>query len=388
MRRIFPALITVLLFCTMAGYLLMTPDDYKTLGQSIVATTLFLSNIFFWRQANYFGAPASENPLLHTWSLAIEEQFYLFYPLLLLLVSKYIPTLRKSAILALCLLSFAASVWLLAVKPSATFYLGPTRFWELLVGGLIALSLIPASPNRSINLMASTLGTALIGYAVLFYSPATRFPGVAALLPVLGAAAIIWSGTGVSTPVHRLIGAGPVAMLGKASYSLYLWHFPLIAFASYVTLGGVSAPLMCAICLAAVLVSFASLHFIERPFRLYARPAQVNRLLMATAAAAMLAVFSGGLLVAIKNGFPSRIDAVAARFLDAEHDKFLHPYECLSVDRQLCPLRRPAGSGAPASSRTLCYGATRIRWPRPWRWSNRRRRRDRRCFMRRLRTAR
>lgn len=217
-RRIFPALITVLIFCSIAGYLLMTPDDYKMLGQSAVATTLFVSNIFFWRQTNYFDAPVSENPLLHTWSLAIEEQFYLFYPLLLMLVARYWPNLRKPIIVILCLLSFVLGLWLLALKPSATFYLGPTRFWELLVGGLVAISLIPTSANKKTNLLVASFGLAMIGYAVFYYTAVTRFPGAAALLPVLGAAALIWSGSGEATAVHRLLGARPVVALGKASY--------------------------------------------------------------------------------------------------------------------------------------------------------------------------
>jgi peptidoglycan/LPS O-acetylase OafA/YrhL len=138
-RRIFPALVVVILFCLVAGFVLLTPADYLSLGKSAIATAFFVSNIFFWQQSNYFDTPATEKPLLHTWSLSIEEQFYLFYPWFIIFCSRFSQQFRNLTILIVCLLSFAASAMLVYVKPSATFYLGPTRAWELLFGGLIAL---------------------------------------------------------------------------------------------------------------------------------------------------------------------------------------------------------------------------------------------------------
>ena len=138
-RRIFPALVVIILFCLLAGFVLLTPNDYRSLGESVLATAFFVSNIFFWQQANYFDTLATEKPLLHTWSLSIEEQFYLFYPCILLFLAKFSSLVRNTTILLGLFLSFAACAILVYIKPSATFYLGPTRAWELLFGALIAL---------------------------------------------------------------------------------------------------------------------------------------------------------------------------------------------------------------------------------------------------------
>ena len=206
-RRIFPALITVLIFCGAVGFILLTPSDYKTLGESIVATTLFVSNIFFWRQTNYFATPAGESPLLHTWSLSIEEQFYVFYPLILILLSRWTKS-RITVISLICAISFAAGALLVFFKPSATFYLGPTQAWELLIGGLIALTSERDRATGRLNHYLAPAGIALIAFSVFAYSSSMRFPGAAALLPVLGTAFLIWSGQHETTVVHRVLSLG------------------------------------------------------------------------------------------------------------------------------------------------------------------------------------
>lgn len=332
-RRIFPALIAVLIFCAALGFVILAPSDYRTLGQSIVATTTFVSNIFFWRQANYFAAPASENPLLHTWSLSIEEQFYLFYPLLLLFVSRQRGN-RIVIVIIACLLSFLAGAVLVFFKPSATFYLGPTRAWELLIGGLIALVGPSNYPNKNLNHYAALLGTAFVVFSMLVYSSSTKFPGTAALLPVVGTALIIWSGQREPTFVHRLLSLPPLTAVGKASYSLYLWHFPLIAFASYVELMGLDGRTKAAICLISLIISFLSLRYVERPFRYSSRSGGIGRPIP-VALSGMAIACGFGLLIEFNGGIPTRLDAASTAYLDTEQDKDRHHMECMTLERRI-----------------------------------------------------
>jgi peptidoglycan/LPS O-acetylase OafA/YrhL len=332
-RRIFPALAAVLLFCSVGGFLLLTPSDYNTLGKSVVATALFVSNIFFWRQTNYFSAPASENPLLHTWSLSIEEQFYLFYPLILILVSRWFKA-RFAVVLLICIISFAAGAVLVFFKPSATFYLGPTRAWELLLGGLIALAGPARAGNARLRLYASLVGLALIFSSMIAYSSTTRFPGIAALVPAMGAALIIWSGRFEQTIVHRFLGLSVMTAVGKASYSLYLWHFPLIAFVSYVELAGLSWTTKAALCLVSVAISFLSLKYIELPFRRSSPSARVRKPVR-MALCGMAVACAVGVIVDVGNGFPFRLDRTSATYLDAEIDKDRHHMECMSLESRI-----------------------------------------------------
>jgi peptidoglycan/LPS O-acetylase OafA/YrhL len=333
-RRIFPALFAVLAFCCIVGFAVLTPADYKTLGQSVIATTTFVSNIFFWRQANYFAAPASENPLLHTWSLSIEEQFYLFYPLILVLASRLLSASRLTVIATISAISFAAGAVLVFFKPAATFYLGPTRAWELLIGGLIVLAGTDSRPPGWVLSSAAWSGPALIVSSMLTYTSSTRFPGAAALLPVMGTALLIWSGQYQATVVHRFLSLPVLTAVGKASYSLYLWHFPIIAFVSYVKLSGLDWRNKTAICIVSLILSFLSLRYIERPFRLPSKERGLRKPVQ-VAISGMALVFGAGLLIVGGAGFPFRLDQASAVFLAAEQDKERHRMDCLTLEQRI-----------------------------------------------------
>jgi peptidoglycan/LPS O-acetylase OafA/YrhL len=182
-RRIFPALVAVLLFVSVIGYFALTPPELVNLAKSLLAATFSGANIYFWRNSSYFAEPSLLEPLLHTWSLAVEEQFYLVFPLLLLLLHRFLRNHLKLAIVLLTLSSFVASVIGTHHDPTGTFYLAHTRAWELLLGTLVALGVVrPPTSNRSRNIVASA-GLALIAIAAFFYTSATMFPGAAALPP-------------------------------------------------------------------------------------------------------------------------------------------------------------------------------------------------------------
>jgi peptidoglycan/LPS O-acetylase OafA/YrhL len=336
-RRIFPALTVVILFCLAVGFVLLTPGDYLNLGESVLATAFFVSNIFFWQQSNYFDTPAAEKPLLHTWSLSIEEQFYLCYPWILIFLSRFPRRIQNLTILLAFLLSFAASAVLVYAKPSATFYLGPTRAWELLFGGLIALRVLRGSNNRILNRVAAGVGSALVLFPVFFYSTTTRFPGVAALPPVIGTGLLIWSGLTKPTFVHRLLSIWPVVAVGRASYSLYLWHFPILAFAGYAKLGGLSTQEAGILCMLSLGISFASLQFVERPFRFHSGNTSVRRV-VAFAALGMSVVVLAGTLVVGRDGFPARMTTTAAGYLSVEQERETrHHWECMSLEKRIVP---------------------------------------------------
>src|SRR5271170_3095038 len=228
-RRIFPALFVMLTAATIAAAFILFPVDLVRYANSLLATAGFAANFEFWREAGYFDVAAAEKPLLHLWSIAVEEQFYLVFPALLLLFQS-----RRVAItLAIFVLSFAFAVWGVIHAPSAAFYLLPGRAWELMLGALLALHAVPFIERRWIREALAVTGIALIAIAVFGYSKDTPFPGAAALLPCLGAALVIYSSVPGITSASAVLSLPPLVFVGRISYSLYLWHWPLYVFARY-----------------------------------------------------------------------------------------------------------------------------------------------------------
>ena len=338
-----------------AGFFIMTPTDYKTLGESVIAASLFVSNVFFWKQISYFAAPASENPLLHTWSLSIEEQYYLFYPLFLIIVSRVGRVIRAAAMAAVLVLSLAACCVMIAYKPNATFFLGPTRAWELLTGGIIAAGLVPQF-RPAILSVASIIGLILICGSIALLSPAVPYPDYAAIVPVSGTALLLWSGQFRSTPMHRLLSTAPFLSVGRASYSFYLWHFPIFAFYEYVTLGKPDAVHTALLIVASYFAAEISLRFVENPFRFNVPKTAVPRLV--TAATLGMAIFCiAGAGITVFGGLPSRMDAVSAKYLAAELDKNRHHRECMSEDQRIILPSKACKLGSPeAAPEVLLWG--------------------------------
>jgi peptidoglycan/LPS O-acetylase OafA/YrhL len=266
-RRIFPALFVMLLLSIVAFTTILLPFDLRAFSRSVMATVSFTSNILFHLESGYFAAPSELKPLLHTWSLAVEEQFYIVFPILLYLLSRTGRRTRNAALVAIVALSFAVNLWGVRPHPSATFYLLPARGWELLLGSLLALDILPVPAGRGLREIVAALGLALIGTGVLTLSAADPFPGWNAALPCLGAALVIWAGTGGETFGGRLLGLGPVVFIGKISYSLYLWHWPIIVFVKYSTDRPLSPAETGMVIAASLVAAILSWRFVEQPFR-------------------------------------------------------------------------------------------------------------------------
>lgn len=311
-RRILPALLVVLAACFVMGWTWLAPTDYDALSRSAGATLIFLSNVWFWQSSGgYFAAATDYLPLLHTWSLAVEEQFYIVFPLILLVLVRF----GRRATLTLVLLAVAASLvlaaWATPRMPSASFYLLPTRFWEMGVGSLLALGLAPSTASRPLREGVAAAGLVAILWAVTMYDATTVFPGLAALLPVLGTAAVIWAGDVGGSFVGRALSARPVVFVGLLSYSLYLWHWPIMAFARNILMDINLPPAWQVITVSLSLaLAWLSWRFVERPFRSGSGFAMSRRAIFSASGASILAMGAVAIFVAMTSGAATqRFDA-------------------------------------------------------------------------------
>jgi peptidoglycan/LPS O-acetylase OafA/YrhL len=268
-RRILPALFLVMLVCIPFAWFWLVPSDMKDFSQSLVAVSVFASNILFWLESGYFDTSAELKPLLHTWSLAVEEQYYVLFPLFLMLFWR----LGKRWILVPLGLVFVASLsvaeWAAYAKPSAAFYLLPTRGWELLIGAFAAFYLSKVSRkefSKGVSEFCGWLGVTLILYAVFAYSKTTQFPGLYALVPTLGTVLVILFAT-QQTTVAKFVGNRAFVGVGLISYSAYLWHQPLFAFARQRSLTEPSHTVFLVLSVLALVLAYFSWRYVEAPFR-------------------------------------------------------------------------------------------------------------------------
>lgn len=332
-RRIFPALFGMLAVTLAAGYALLLPSDYIGALRAALATMLFASNVLLWReQSGYFDATESKlDPLLHTWSLAVEEQFYVLFPIFLLICYRYWRKRMVWILLACALVSLAGAAMVVKGNRSAVFFLSPFRAWELLAGSLLAYGALPAIGSRLLREALAISGLMAIMLASLFYGDGTVFPGLAALAPVLGAAAIIHAGSSGPTFAGRLLQWRPVVYVGRISYSLYLWHWPLIVLAQYANGMEPLSRFWPLLLLASLALGSASYHFIEQPFRHGA--GALARLALPFGAAITLAL---GLFCAagvVMGGFPDRFSP-AVLSLDKARSPLIPYNDCSELAPQ------------------------------------------------------
>jgi peptidoglycan/LPS O-acetylase OafA/YrhL len=304
-RRILPALTLVLLVALVFGWLLLTPKDYGELGRAARYQAMFISNLLYMRQDGYFDPSSDLKPLLHTWSLAVEEQYYLFFPLLMAVLMRHIRYWRW-LLFAVLLVSFGLNIAYVRSKPEIAFFALPPRAWELLCGAMLAV--LPASGRIKpwVYEAAGIFGLAAVLVAVLTFDQSTVFPGWAALLPVLGATSLIWSGTQGTTWVGRVLGHRVLVWVGLLSYSLYLWHWPIYVYANAISADGIQALEAVGWIGLSVALAWATLKWVELPFR-EKRLLGSRRSILVGALAAVVAVTAIGAVIRSKDGFPHRL---------------------------------------------------------------------------------
>lgn len=311
-RRILPALLAMLAFTALAGWILL-PGDFRSFGASLAAISAFASNFLFERGTGYFSLTEEATPLLHTWSLAVEEQFYLFFPLALLLARRW--NLQRIALIGATLLSFAYSVWATRADPAMAFYSPASRAWEFLAGALLAANLL-RRPTRDIGDGAALIGLALLAFALFTLKETAPFPGLNALAPVLGSALLLYGTQPEGSRAAKLLSLKPLVAIGLISYSLYLWHWPLIVLGGYYVLDHRALVITrIAMALLAFPVAWLSWRYIERPFR-KPRLLLSRRTLFVGAAAASFALALYGAAIYALNGIPARFDPAVVRLAD------------------------------------------------------------------------
>ncbi len=333
-RRILPALTVVVVLSLIFGVLLFDSKQLYDLGQSAVATSIFSSNILFYLESGYFDGPSELKPLLHTWSLAVEEQFYIFFPILLILIAKMGDRKYSKWLIPLALLSFALCVMGMDFDASGTFYLIPTRAWELLVGSLLAINVFPETRHRYARDFLSITGLLMMAFSIFTYTPDTKFPGIAAAIPTIGAALVIYSGITGKSFIGRFLSLKPIVFIGLISYSLYLWHWPVIVYTKYysiVELNNFEITIM--LCLIFVL-SVLSWRYIESPFRKKTIFARRNSL-FSFASVVSVIVIGIGLLMTVTEGLPNRYANVPNMQMVSDDPEWQYWGDCQKVREKL-----------------------------------------------------
>lgn len=328
-RRILPALFFVMLMCLPIAWLYFLPKDFVLFSKSLVAVSTFSSNLLFLSESGYFDTASELKPLLHTWSLAVEEQYYIFFPLMLIFMWRLNIKLMLSILIIMAILSLAIAQWAVHHRPALAFYLLPTRGWELLLGAILSFYLYKKqdniSFNRITNQIMSMVGVVLIIYAIFNFDNMTPVPSFYTVIPTLGTVLIILFAR-EGTLVHSVLTTRVFVMIGLISYSAYLWHQPLFAFAKYISLNEPSMLLMMCLCILTFPLAYFSWRFIEKPFR---NPKAVGRKMIFIQSGVGISIFIIlGLVGVWQHGFKSRIPNTIFPIIDAVNDK--------NPDRERC----------------------------------------------------
>jgi peptidoglycan/LPS O-acetylase OafA/YrhL len=315
-RRIIPALSVVMLAVLLVGWIIMPANDYSQLGRAVRYQAMFISNILFMRQDGYFNPASDFKPLLHTWSLSVEEQYYILFPLLMVLLTRFLRHWRWM-LFGLLIVSFALNVWVIKRQPDAAFFLLPMRAWELLCGAMLAV--IPASDRKLpswTHQAVSLAGLAAVLYAIFGFTKYTPFPGWAALLPVLGATAMIWAQGHSPTLVGRLLSLRGMVGVGLISYSWYLWHWPVFVYANAISVDGMQGWEAAGWVGLSLALAWLSWRLIELPFR-EKRFLAGRKPVLAAGLAALLVIGLAGQIVREADGVPGRLSGQAMQYAQA-----------------------------------------------------------------------
>ena len=319
-RRIAPALTVWVAITLVAGWFLSLPGDYQRLGQATVAQGLVLSNLYHGWKIDYFSPGTDAFPLLHTWSLAVEEQFYIALPLLLLAIRKWRPGWLRPLLVSACVMSFVLAVWMTKVMPRVSFWILPTRAWELLLGSLLAAHpLLGITAPRWAKESANGIGLIAIIGSITLFDESMPSPGVATLVPTLGAVAFLWANTGKPTTGGRLLAWSPLVFVGKISYSLYLIHWPVMAYAHYWYREELPWAVRLGLMLGASMGAVLSLYLVEAPVRRGVILAGRRPLFLSAFAATVLLMVAGH-LVFQGQGVRARFSVQTQKYLPPERE--------------------------------------------------------------------
>ena len=357
-RRLLPALFVMLAATSLAAMYILMPHDLERYGRHLIGAVLSVSNIVFWQDSGYFAPDAETFPLLHTWSLAVEEQFYLLYPVTLWLVWRYARRWLKHAMIAAFCLSFAVSLIASFSTPTAAFYLAPSRAWELAGGALLALGVFAAPRRDMTRQVAYALGLGLVGLSLVVIDKSQVFPGFGALLPCTGTMLVIWAGlNSANAPartgfgVDNLLTLRPVVWIGLISYSLYLWHWPVIVLARHASIGELTAFQKLLLVPMMTLLAILSWRFVEQPFRAARTvwPTRTRRFAYSGAAASVIVL--AGASTTLADGYPERLPDRAMKLDLASEDFSPIRAECHVLGFQ------------PGETRPWCQFGPESGWP-------------------------
>lgn len=353
-RRIAPALIVVCAATTAAAFVILMPDELKYYAPRLIAALFSVSNIVF-AHASYFSPKAGTQPLLHTWSLGVEEQFYILFPIILVAAYTYRRQHIGAIFWTLLLVSLAVSAVLVETDPRQAFFGIHARAWELLLGSVIALGFVPAAHTKGQREVAGVLGVLAIAAAVFLYSDDTPFPGLAALLPCLGAALVIWSGGG-DTVVARALSVRPVVFIGLISYSLYLWHWPLIVYARLLIVRPFTPLEQTLLAAAAFALAILSWRYVETPFRRRDARGFGQKTVFFGAASGLSALTLLAIAVLGFKGFPQRFGPDVIALASASEDKSPVRKKCHYEQFPKQPYAKSCVLGAAADPKVIVYG--------------------------------
>lgn len=330
-KRIMPPMILMVLAVLIFGWFYLMPSEYTELAKSASYAVLGLGNIYFYRNTGYFDQAAENQPLLHTWSLGVEEQFYLLWPLLLWVGLPLVASRRsfRVALAAAVLFAFAYAVWRTNTSSKAAFYLPHPRAWELGLGALVAF--MPRIESYRLGEVLSVAGLALVGWSILALSPSDTFPGINAAYACVGSALLIWPKE-YNTLTGQLLSIAPLQKAGLISYGVYLWHWPLIVFYRHLALEQPGLAPAVALFLVVVAISYLSYRFIERPI------IRSRRRVARSISASACAVFGAGLMIYHSEGVPARLTAQVLAYASGADDYNQRRPECHRTDEFNPPL--------------------------------------------------
>lgn len=311
-RRILPALFFVMLCCLPFAWFWLLPNHLKDFSQSLTGVSAFSSNILFWKQSGYFGTAAELTPLLHTWSLSVEEQYYVLFPLFLMALWKLRKRWIFGSLMAVAVVSLILAQWGAYNHPSTTFFLLPTRVWELAIGALIAFYFLYkkeqsefVTSHKATSEVLGLLGLALICYSIFAFNKFTPFPSFYALIPTIGTALIIIFSTS-DTISGRLLATKAMVGIGLISYSTYLWHQPLFVFARHRSISELSVTQLFVLSILSIVLAYFSWRYVEMPFR--DKKAVSRKTVFSFAVVGSVAFAAVGIVGHINNGFDKRVN--------------------------------------------------------------------------------